>query len=115
VLPCESSGVGGQSGDVAFRACQASDESDLNRVAHARKDDGHRRSRLLGHESRWRRRSQDDIDLQTHQLVGKPRKLIEAAVSESEFDDHVLAGDVPPFPQTLLKGLDPGGRRLTRA
>jgi hypothetical protein len=35
---------------------------------------------------------------QAHQLFAKLRQLIEAAVSGSEFDDHILAIDISPLP-----------------
>jgi len=35
---------------------------------------------------------------QAHQLLGKPRKLIEAAVGGSVFDDHVLAINISALP-----------------
>jgi len=36
--------------------------------------------------------------LRAHQLLGKPRKLIEAAVGCPEFDNHILAIDISPLP-----------------
>ena len=41
-------------------------------------------------------RSQDDVDLRSHQVFGEPRQLIEGA--DPQFDDHVLAFDVSQFP-----------------
>jgi hypothetical protein len=38
------------------------------------------------------------IDLQSHQLVGKLRQLIEAPDGGSKLDDHILAVDVSPLP-----------------
>src|SRR5882724_8549492 len=89
---------GGQSCDVATRASKARDEPELDRFHDAHKDDRHRSGRSLDYQSRWPSRSQDDIDFQAHQLFGKPRKLIDAAVGDSEFDEHILAIDISPLP-----------------
>src|SRR5207245_9014721 len=97
-LPGEISSVEGQSRDVAPRASQTWDESDSDRVGHTHKDDWHRRSRFLGRKGRRRRRSQDDVDLESHELFGKARKFLEAPIRESKFDGDILAVDVIQLP-----------------
>src|SRR6267142_5726350 len=91
---------------------QARDKPQPDRVHDTHKDDRHRRGRLPGRQSRWPSRSQDDIDLQADQLLGQLRKLVDAAVGGSEFHNHILAIDISPLAQALLKAVEVALGRL---
>src|SRR5262249_11849532 len=52
---------------------------------------------------------------ESQKFYGKVGKLVEAPVRGPVFDDDIPALDVSPLTQTLLKRLDPGGRRLAHA
>ena len=68
------SGVEGQSCDVPSGTGQAGDEPGSHRVDDGHHDDGDRLARVLGRVDQWRRRSHDDMDLQTNQISGEVRQ-----------------------------------------
>src|SRR5262245_46705728 len=110
----EIGGAGSQSGDVAARVRQARDEPELDRFDDAHENDRYRDGRSLDCHSGWRGRRHDDIDSQAHQLFGKPRKLIDAAVGGAELDDHILARNISLLSQALLKAGDIALGRMAR-
>src|SRR5258705_11686639 len=94
--------------DVAAGVSQTRDEADLNRSVHDEKDDRYRCGCSLGGHRARRRSSQDDIYLQSHQILAELRKLVQAAVGRPEFPDEVSTFGVSSFSQTLLKCLEKG-------
>src|SRR5262245_56353535 len=105
-LPSEHPDADGQPGDVALGTRETFDESEFHGTVYSYKDDRYRTGHLLRREGRGCSRRQDDVDRAVHQFLGKLRQLIETSLREAIVDDDVLALDVPPLAEALLKRLD---------
>ena len=95
----------GQSGHVGPRMGKACDQSEPNGIARADHDDGDGCRRVLGGNGWGRRRRDDDVHLEPHQLGGKRGQPVKPALRKSVFDDDVLSFRPPvhaePFPERL--------------
>jgi hypothetical protein len=107
LFPGEFGGHGGQSGDVATGPGEAGDEAAPHRIAHACHDDGDRRGRILGGQSRWRNHHQQDVHLETDQLGREVRQPLVLPFRAAVLHDEVLAFDIAerahPFEESLHK------------
>src|SRR5262245_5755018 len=66
--------------------------------------------RLLRRKRTWRVDRDNDVDLQSNQLRGKPGKSIELLFRRTELEEKILAFNIPGFAQCFTqlrpKGLD---------
>src|SRR5262249_24615120 len=103
-----------QSGDVATRPSQTSDEASAKRVSHRREHNRDDRGRLFRCEDRRSRRN-NDVDLEPDKLDGDLRETLGASLRPTNLNRDGAPLDPTEFTQPLLKSGDPlarGGTRL---
>jgi hypothetical protein len=89
--------------DVAPGARQARDEPTPHRICDKSDDDRYRRGRLLGGQRCWRRRGEENVNLEAYQVSRKLRESIPPSLGGSNLNAHVLAVDPTVFAKPSAK------------
>ena len=67
----------------------------------SRKNNGDRPSSVLGRDCGGRRDSEDNVNLETDQIISQDGKTVELIISGSKLGNYVLAFDIAEFTERL--------------
>src|SRR5215470_2904170 len=106
------SGAEGKAGDVGTWTGQARHKPHADWIVCSDEDDRYGGGDFLGRYHSRRARRDQDVDLESHEVICEMRKLIKASIREAVLEDQVSALDVPELSQPLDKRVDPFLGRL---
>src|SRR5437660_12800968 len=92
-------------GNVAARMRQSCDEPFANGIATEGHNDWYRTGCLLNRSHRGRRRRDNQVDFEPHELRGEIEKSVEFAIRVPEYDHNVLPFEVSDVSESLAQCL----------
>ena len=93
------------SGNVAARLSEAGHEPISDRVAHDRHHDGDSGRRLLCSAGRGGIAGDDEVEIETNELLRQLCKSLDVSICIPVLDDDVLPLHIAPLAQSLQKGV----------
>src|SRR5207244_11496448 len=96
----------GQASDVSNRPCEASRETDFDRIPHAGKDDRYRSRRPLESGDAGVVIRDNYVNLELSEFHGERWEPVGPAFRPAVINRNVLALDVAELPQTLPEGIE---------